>query len=114
MTYKVFWQNLHKTMVGGAYHWRTVYSTDMGVETFTNEQDMLEFADKLADQGIYCYLLDYKAEKGIGDLAKHINQCYGCSETSYYRDLELVKEMLGYCKKHQFPVVMPFIKEHQQ
>lgn len=106
-TYKVFWQNLYKEYRPYGY---PLYHTDFRVETFTSEEEMMNFANNMAKQKIYCYLLDYKAEKGIGDLARHINQCYGMSQWSYERDLSLAKQMLNYCKRYQFRVLVPFEK----
>lgn len=107
MTYKVFWQNVHAIIVPYSFD---RYCCEMGVENFTNVDEMLEFADKKSDEGVECFVIDYKAEKGIGELARHINQCYGNSRWSYERDRALVAEMKHYIKKHNFPVIFPVIR----
>lgn len=111
-TYKVFWEHLWEERIARPYMRDIrVFHTNMGVETFTNEQEMLEFADKKADYGIACYIIDYKADKGIGPLARHINQCYGCGEDSYYRDLGLVDRMYEYIEMYDFPCVFPILNK---
>lgn len=106
---KVYYDNFK--CGGGDYKCPTRwYDPDFKVLDMT-EEEALEFADKMYEQGVEVFVIDYKAEKGIGALARHINQCYGMSEWSYYRSLELRNEMRAIIKRNNFRAIFPVMRE---
>lgn len=99
---KVYYDNF--TQIIQPYGQGTYRNPDFKVLDLT-EEEALELADQLADSGIELFVIDYKAEKGIGELARHINQCYGTGYASWQRDLWLRNQMRAYIKKHNFPAI---------
>jgi hypothetical protein len=48
------------------------------------------------------YEIEYIKETEIGKLARNINQCYGQSRDSIYRNKKLILKMLEYCRTYNF------------
>lgn len=96
-TYKVFYQNLHT--ISRPYHC-DAYCVDFGVKTFEKYEDVLEFAEQKLKKNIKCYVIDYSLDKKFGSLARHINQCFGSSYSSYCRDVCLAREMMSLINKY--------------
>ena len=108
MKIKLFFEDLAIVKYPYAYN---RYCVDMGVLTFENEEESREFVAQFRVENPNntrrFFIIEYKKGTEIGKLSKHINQCFGSSQSSFDRDLTLVNQMYKYIREFGFEELEP-------
>ena len=87
------------------------YCVDMGVLTFENEKEARDYVSRERcenpNKTRRFFIIEYKKGTTIGKLSRHINQCFGNSQSSFERDLALVNQMYAYIREFGFEELEP-------
>ena len=108
MKIKLFFEDLAIVKYPYAYN---RYCVDMGVLTFENEKEARDYVASERRENPNntrrFFIIEYKKGTEIGKLSKHINQCFGSSQSSFDRDLTLVNQMYKYIREFGFEELEP-------